>query len=46
LRKIVGSLPKTIPEIILFETLSGYRFERAIPRLFAGMAHFANPEQE
>jgi hypothetical protein len=46
LRKIVGSLPETLPEILLFETLPGYRFERAIPRLLVGMAHPTNLEQE
>jgi hypothetical protein len=43
LRKIVGSLPKTLPEILLFETLPGYRFEQAIRRLFVNMAHFCQP---
>jgi hypothetical protein len=28
------------------KTLSGCRFERAIPRLLVGMAHFSNLEQE
>jgi hypothetical protein len=46
LRKIAGSLSKTLLEILLFETLSGYHFEQAIPRLLVGMAHFANVEQE
>jgi hypothetical protein len=45
LTKIVGSIPKTFPEILLFEALLGYRFERASPRLFASMA-LANLEQE
>jgi hypothetical protein len=46
LTKIVDSLPETLLEILLFETLPGYRFERAIPRLLVGMAHPANLEQE
>jgi hypothetical protein len=45
LRKSVGSLPKTLLESLLFETLPGYRFEQAIPRLLVRMAH-ANMEQE
>jgi hypothetical protein len=39
LRKIVGSLPETLPEILLFETLPSYRFERAIPRMFVGIVN-------
>jgi hypothetical protein len=47
LRKIIGSLTETLLETLLFETLSGYCFARAIPRLLVGMAHFfANVDQE
>jgi hypothetical protein len=43
LRKIVGSLPEALPEILLFETLPSYRFGLAIPILFVGMAHLCQP---
>jgi uncharacterized membrane protein len=43
LTKIVDSLPETLLEILLFETLPGYRFERAIPRLFVGLAQLCQP---
>jgi hypothetical protein len=46
LRKIVGSLTETFPEILLFKTLPNYRFERVIPRLFIDMAQLANLEEE
>jgi hypothetical protein len=43
LRKIVGSLPETLPVVLLFKTLPIYHSKQAIPRLFAGMAHFYQP---
>jgi hypothetical protein len=35
--------PETLQAVLLLETLPIFRFKRAIPRLFAGMAHFCQP---